>query len=100
MARQPRYQSGKKTGKLAQSRNFNAVPIHQGKSTLYSFSEKASKLWSFVSINRREEDKDEGYQRVLSTGRVRAVADYIKDGNVIPGSIIIAVDDGRFNAAK
>ena len=100
MPRQARYQSGKKTGKLAKGRSFDAVPIRQGVNTLYSFSESASTLWSFVSINRREENKDEGYQRVLSNSRVRAVADYIKAGNVIPGSIIIAVDDGKYDASK
>ena len=90
MGRRPRYQSGKKHGSLAQGKNFDVVPIKQGNSTLYSFSEKASKLWSYVSINRREENKDDGYQRVLASSRVRAVADYIKEGNIIPGSIIIA----------
>jgi DGQHR domain-containing protein len=100
MVRSPRYQSGKKHGRLIKGRTFKASPIHQGKYVLYSFSEKASTLWSYASINRREENKDEGYQRVLSNSRVRAVADYIKEGNIIPGSIIIAVDQGRFNASK
>jgi DGQHR domain-containing protein len=100
MARPARYQSGKKRGSLGQGKNFDVVPIRQGKHTLLSFSEKASKLWGFVSINRREENKDEGYQRVLSSSRVRAVADYIKEGNIIPGSIIIAVDDGKYSSSK
>jgi DGQHR domain-containing protein len=100
MGRPPRVQSGKKHGKLAEGKVFDAVPIHQGKTTLYSFSGKASELWAFVSINRREENKDDGYQRVLATSRVRAVADYIVEGNVIPGSIIIAVDDGTYKIPK
>jgi DGQHR domain-containing protein len=100
MAQPPRFQSGKKVGKLPTSRSFQAVPIRQGNHTLYSFSEKASGLWSFVSINRREENKDEGYQRVLSNSRVRAVADYILARNIIPGSIIIALDEGSFDETK
>src|SRR5690348_10487049 len=96
MKKSKRYQSGKKIGKLDHGRDFDAIPIHQGETTLYAFSEKASRLWEFVSINRREENKDEGYQRVLSNSRVRAVADYIKDGNIIPGSVIIAVDSGKY----
>jgi DGQHR domain-containing protein len=100
MGRPPRYHSGKKRGKLAKSRNFKALAIKQGEQTLYSFSLKASELWSFVSISRREEDKDEGYQRVLSTSRTRAVADYILAGNIIPGSITIALDAGTFNNSK
>lgn len=100
MARPPRYQSGKKTGKLDVGRDYGAVSIRQGGSTLYSFVEKASILWSYVSINRREEDKEQGYQRVLSSSRIRAVADYIKGGNIIPGSIIISIDHGAYNKNK
>jgi DGQHR domain-containing protein len=100
MTRPPRYHSGKKRGKLAKGRTYKALAIQQGKHTLYSFSEKAADLWSFVSISRREEDKDEGYQRVLSTSRVRAVADYILSENIIPGSVIIALDAGKFNKGE
>lgn len=100
MIRVPRQQGGKKHGKAPATLRFSAIEIHQGTHTLYSFSEKASNLWEFVSINRREEDKDEGYQRVLSTGRVRAVADYILEGNFIPGSIIIAVDKGQYKSGE
>jgi DGQHR domain-containing protein len=99
MGRPPRVQSGKKHGNLAHGKSFDAVPVKQGAHTLYSFSEKASVLWSIASINRREENKDDGYQRVLANSRVRAVADYIKDGNIIPGSIILAMDDAKYSAA-
>lgn len=57
-------------------------------------------MWKYVSINRREENKDDGYQRVLANSRVRAVADYIKDDNIIPGSIIISVDKGKYDPKK
>ncbi|MDR3487457.1 MAG: hypothetical protein P4M05_21450 [Bradyrhizobium sp.] len=101
MGKPPRYQSGKKSGKLEHGKSFPVVPIHQGaKHTLYSFSEKASELWKYVSINRREENKDDGYQRVLANSRVRAVADYIKDDNIIPRSIIISVDKGKYDPKK
>jgi DGQHR domain-containing protein len=93
-------QSGKKSGKVPTNRSFPAILIKQGSTTLYSFSAKASELWDFVSINRREEDKDTGYQRVLANSRVRAVADYISDGNVIPGSIILAIDKGKFDESS
>jgi DGQHR domain-containing protein len=95
MARPPKIQSGKKKGVLSSGKTFRVVPIQQGRNTLYSFVESSSVLWSFVSINRREEDKDEGYQRVLSASRVRSVADYILDGNIIPGSIIIAIEASK-----
>lgn len=100
MARVPRQQGGKKHGKIPSTLHFNALEIKQGDHTLYCFKEKASKLWEFASINRREEDKDEGYQRVLSTSRVRAVADYILDGNFIPGSIILGIDRGEYKNGR
>ena len=37
---------------------------------------------------------------MLSNSRVRAVADYIKDGKFIPGSIIISVDKGTYDFKK
>jgi DGQHR domain-containing protein len=100
MPRPPRQQGGKKHGRASTGPSFSVVPIKQGEHTLYSFAEKASALWEFVSINRREENKDEGYQRVLSTSRVRAVADYILEKNVIPGSITIAIDKGTYKNGK
>lgn len=100
MGRKARFESGKKAGKLKSGRSFPAIPIAQGDTTLYSFAAKAAELWSFVSINRREEDKEEGYQRVLSNSRVRSVADYILEKNMIPGSIIISVDKGRYDRSK
>ena len=82
MPRRSRYQTGKKSGKLEKARSYQAIPVHQGKHTLFSFCERVSRLWDFVSINRREENKDEGYQRVLSNIRVQAVADYIAKGQI------------------
>jgi DGQHR domain-containing protein len=100
MAKIPKQQGGKKHGATSAKLRFKAIELSQGDHKLYSFVEQASKLWSLVSINRREENKDEGYQRVLSTSRVRDVADYILEGNFIPGSIIIAVDKGAYVKGK
>lgn len=58
----------------------------------------ASELWSFVEINRRSEDKDEGYQRALSPSRVRQVSKFIQTGGVIPGSIIISIDKAVYDS--
>ena len=41
MGKPPRYQSGKKIGRLDQRKSFPVVPIHQGaKHTLYLFPKK------------------------------------------------------------
>lgn len=69
------------------------IPVKQGKHKLYFFSMPANQLWERVKINRREEDKDEGYQRTLSTSRVNAISRYVKDGHTIPLSVLISLDE-------
>ena len=75
---------------------FRAIKVKQGKKSFYSFSCKASDLWNFSQINQRQEDKDEGYQRVLSTSRVKRIKEFIVQGNVIPGAIIISCVNARY----
>lgn len=87
---------------------FQCVPVKQGKHTLYMISASAKKLWSVVQINARDEDKDEGYQRVLSPSRLRAIATYISKGNPIPTSILVSFvkkgaklsEDGKYLLVK
>lgn len=68
---------------------YNCVHLIQGTHKLITFSAPASELWQILSINRRVEDKDEGYQRTLSMARVRDIAKYIQSGNPVPLSILI-----------
>lgn len=70
--------------------------VEQGKYTLVQFFASAKELWTLVSINRKVEDKDEGYQRTLSTSRVRSIAKYIDAGNPIPVSILLTLDKGNY----
>jgi DGQHR domain-containing protein len=92
--------SGKKTGQLSKSLSVPALKVVQGAFTFYVFVLKASVLWPLVSINRREEDEDRGYQRVLSTARTAAVAEHIRAGNPIPNSVLVAFDKATFNQSK
>jgi DGQHR domain-containing protein len=57
----------------------------------------ASKLYRLLEINRRSEDKREGYQRALSPSRVKSVERYIVAGRRVPGAIIAAFDRGSFD---
>ncbi len=68
----------KHTGKLKKERTFNALRVTQSTTTLYLFKAHASLLYKMLSINRRVEDKDEGYQRALSVSRVGAIAKFMK----------------------
>ncbi|MES0024968.1 MULTISPECIES: DGQHR domain-containing protein [unclassified Mesorhizobium] len=74
-----------------------AVPINQGKHTFYYFTMLASQLYKLVQINRRSEDKREGYQRALSPSRVRGIARYIMQGGIVPGAIVVSFDAGSFD---
>lgn len=69
---------------------FKCVQVRQGDTTLYAFSVSAKVLWKIVQINTRDPDKDKGYQRVLSSSRVRAITRYIEEKNPIPTSILIS----------
>jgi DGQHR domain-containing protein len=81
----------KKTLRL---RRYKAVQTMSGAHTLYMFTAPASELWGLLQINRRTEDKNEGYQRALSSGRVAAIARFIEAGNTIPTAVIVSLDAG------
>jgi DGQHR domain-containing protein len=73
---------------------FPCMTAKQGKYQLICFVAPAHVVWKFVKVNRRESDKDEGYQRALSDSRVSALKRYIDSGNTIPNSILLSLDHG------
>jgi DGQHR domain-containing protein len=77
----------------------DVIPVKQAKFQFFLFSIEASTLWRITEINQRSEDKDEGYQRALSNARVRNIARYIQKGGMLPGSIVVTFDEGRFDKA-
>lgn len=76
----------------AKSVSFECRAVTQGHTSFYLFTAKASVLWRILTINTKIEDKDEGYQRVLSPSRVRAIAAYIDSGKPLPLSILVTFD--------
>lgn len=74
--------------------------FQQNSTELVFFVEKASVLWEVLQINRREEDKNIGYQRVLSNARVRALSKFIEAGNSLPTSILITLDKSSLSSDK
>lgn len=73
------------------------MSVTQGETTLALFTALAADVWKIVEINSREPDKDKGYQRVLSSARVGSIARYVKAGNPIPTSILIAFDKAKIS---
>lgn len=78
--------------KAAKVFKFPRIKVAQGGHELFLFSAPAHKLWSFLSINEKIEDKDEGYQRVLSPSRTRAIARYVDAKHPIPLSILVTLE--------
>ena len=74
------------------SKKVKFIPMKQGKHELFLFTMAADELWERVKINRKEEDKDTGYQRTLSRSRVNAIAKYVREGNPIPLSVLLSLD--------
>jgi len=58
------------------------------------FAAPANDLYSFLKINRRSENKDEGYQRAISMSRVQAIAKFVDSGGVLPTAIYISLNGG------
>ena len=90
----------KKSGKIAKPLRFAASEVEQSEHKLYVFKAKASELYAALSINRRIEDKDEGYQRVLSPSRVDAITRHITKKRAIPTAIVVSFEKATFNASK
>ncbi|MBB6010812.1 DGQHR domain-containing protein [Aquamicrobium lusatiense] len=97
-AKKPSKQVGVKTGALPKQLAVPALRIVQGNNTFYAFSLKASQLWPMVSINRRSETEDRGYQRVLSNARVEAVANHIRSGRPVPNSVLVSLDSATYDS--
>ncbi len=82
------------TGGQASGTTFDCVRFDQGGQTLVIFVASAKQIWDMVKVNRREEDKEDGYQRSLSKSRVAKLARFIGAGNMVPNSVLISFDEG------
>lgn len=97
MSKAQKIETGKKTGSLQRPLRFPALEVNQSSNKLYVFKADASTLYGALSINRRIEGKDEGYQRTLSVGRVQSITSYIKQKRTMPGAIIVCFDAATFD---
>jgi DGQHR domain-containing protein len=91
---------GKHSGTAASQLRLPAFEMCQGNTKLYVLKSDARALYKTLSINRRTENKDEGYQRTLSVSRVQAITRHLAMNRAIPGAIVVCFDKGKFDAAK
>ena len=74
-----------------------ALPVTQNARTLYMFSAPAKKLYQILTINERDSDKDQGYQRTLSASRIRSISDFVNKKNEIPPAIVVSLRNAEFD---
>ncbi|HEY5373210.1 MAG TPA: DGQHR domain-containing protein [Polyangiaceae bacterium] len=79
---------------------FPCIAFQQGGHEMVMFSCAAKKLWSLVEINRREEQKDDGYQRALSPARVQDLRQFIDANNLLPTGVVISFDEARIEGSN
>jgi DGQHR domain-containing protein len=72
---------------------LSAILITQGKHKFYSLTMPIDILSECCSPNPRSKDLDKGFQRTLDENRAIAIASYIREGGVIPSSIILSAQD-------
>ena len=61
------------------------------------FSAPAKKLYQILTINERDSDKDQGYQRTLSTSRIHSISDFVNKKNEIPPAIVVSLRNAEFD---
>lgn len=71
---------------------YDCIEKEQNGHKLYVFFAPAKEIYSFVSVNQKEEDADEGYQRVASPSRTSAISRFVDAGNAIPLSLLITLE--------
>jgi DGQHR domain-containing protein len=78
---------------------YKILKLEQSTYSLIMFTAPAKDIWEHFSINRRYENKDEGYQRALSEIRVEKISKYIKANNPIPLSILVTLEKKKYEVS-
>jgi DGQHR domain-containing protein len=69
----------------------NAIKVNQANGSSFIISSIPAKtVYKSSRVTRAEEDPEKGYQRLLSETRAKHIANYLDDGNTIPGAIILS----------
>lgn len=74
--------------------NLIAFDIGTEDTKCYSSVMSAKALQKIATVSRADKNPENGYQRFLDSKRVKEIAGYIEQGNIIPGSIILSVQAG------
>jgi DNA sulfur modification protein DndB len=73
---------------------FTAFSIGTDDIECYVTVMSAKEMVKVATVSRIDEDPEKVYQRHLDQRRVKEIAAYINDGNIVPGSIILSAKEG------
>ena len=74
--------------------SIRAVNIGNDDIGCYVSVMSAKQIYAMSTVVRIKDDPDNGYQRLLVEKRARDISEYLDNGNIIPGSIILSAQAG------
>lgn len=79
--------------KAEDKKEFPAFDLSFKDVGLYSIAVKPSEIFPYTRVSRVEENAEQGFQRALDNHRVKRISQYINEGKVVPGAIILSAQD-------
>ncbi|QYX31958.1 DGQHR domain-containing protein [Sphaerospermopsis torques-reginae] len=74
-----------------------AFKILQNEIPMLVFIANAKMIYERFDVSRRIDDKKLGYQRSFSKTRIKEIKNYINGKGIIPNSILVNIDEGKFD---
>jgi len=81
--------------RTSRTKSFDAFNLSNDKVGLYSLALRPSEIFKYTRVSRVNEDAETGFQRALDGHRVKRIAEYIKEGKLVPGTIILSAKDQK-----
>lgn len=81
------------TKDIAKNQSFDAFDLSREGIGLYIIAVRPSEIFPYTRVSRVDEDAEAGFQRALEPHRVKRIAEYINEGKVVPGAIILSAQD-------
>jgi DGQHR domain-containing protein len=78
----------------------DAVELEQNGQKLYLCGLTAKQLGSLASVNKRDPEKDQGYQRLFSETHVRGIKRFLELGKCIPVSVLATFKGATFSKGQ
>ena len=80
------------------SNKFNSIPafdLSREGIGMFIAAIDPEKIFRVSRVSRVDESPEQGFQRTLEHHRVKRISEYINDGNLIPGAIILSAQDDK-----